>query len=327
MPKGGILEAFWRKEFKTKTQQTHHVVSAWKRNDFNSNKLISPSCFSEVCNGHAKEERQKQKQKQKQRRERKKESALEDMKLREYDKWKNIDSDDEDRVGSLQQRGAANEDQVMRQLLELQKEDPGKLKELDAQLEAAKKAAKSLKEGQRSTNDVASDVNRAVNMKKKEMEKTLRQLEEEHNKIFAQQERLEQLMGAGDAASVFKFFEQQGMSREQIQRIIGGSTEDSKDVMAAQIEHQTKATNSGAVEDNLLFTEQLHNAICGNDEVKDEFSEMAHAQEVKSPSQINGDDTDSDKVSEKSKPTILLPSYSQRVSKKGSIVVKVSLPN
>ena len=76
------------------------------------------------------------------RKKKKKESALEDMKLREYDKWKNIDSDDEDRVGSLQQRGAANEDQVMRQLLQLQKEDPGKLKELDAQLEAAKKAAK-----------------------------------------------------------------------------------------------------------------------------------------------------------------------------------------
>ena len=47
----------------------------------------------------------------------------------------------------------------------------------------------------------------------------------------ANMENLERLAAAGDGESVLRFFESQGMSRDDIQRMMGGNDADTKEVL------------------------------------------------------------------------------------------------
>lgn len=187
----------------------------------------------------------------------------------DYSKWDNLSDSDEDEVkpkfGGLASGGRVPkvDSELTTKLRELKASDPKKLKQLQAELKAMKcKALQQKKtmlgkggtenmQDNQSLDEIKAQLEdmKLENLMQKErvqgeggsaemlskqsqiLEKQLAEIDKKKKAMDANMENLERLAAAGDGESVLRFFESQGMSRDDIQRMMGGNDADTKEVL------------------------------------------------------------------------------------------------
>ena len=139
----------------------------------------------------------------------------------DYSRWDKIIEEEEK---------AEQSQKLTQDLIKIQQEKPEAIQKMKEELEAMKINALKVKNNQKQSGN-AGDMKKTFNSQADVMRSELERLKKEQEKMDAKQKELEQLASAGDGASILKFFEAQGLSREDMQRMLGGNNDDSKSVI------------------------------------------------------------------------------------------------
>ena len=208
--------------------------------------------------------------------------------------------------------------QNLQKLAEIAKKDPAKLNEIKAGLEkmkqsAIKAKARSVAGTKSHVGRQASSVQSVLSAEAKKMQENLAELRQKEKDMEEQQKRLEQLASAGDGASILKFFESQGLSPEEMQKMMGGSQQDTKEVIQTVAAKPVFDVEKEKEINSTLHMAENLNAALGGKEV-----EVA---EPPKPNKI---------VAKKPEKNFIIPEHTQQIptqgKNKGHIVVQVALP-
>jgi hypothetical protein len=154
----------------------------------------------------------------------------------DYSKWNDIDYDSDDDVKPVKPSlaGPGVSPEFAQKLLQM-KNDPGALENLNKELDEMKMLAERAKAEQFNarTKGVSPSDTMKENLTKKRtvLEQKLAAMEEEKRKMDEQFNRLNQLASMGDPQSILQFFESQGMDRDSIQKMMGGSDAETNEVL------------------------------------------------------------------------------------------------
>ena len=196
----------------------------------------------------------------------------------DYSKWDKIGDDDDDDGGGGGLASASPKD-VAKELQRIQKEGGNDaLQQLQDQMAAMKKVAlaekqrlAALEQKHRSssssssaeTETPAGKLKGTLHSQAEAMRAQLEKLELEKKKLADQEARVMQLAAAGDGASVLRFMEEQGLDRESIQRMLGGSDQDTQEVVKGHCDRQAPAASDDSFEKPLQVAEALHAVVTG----------------------------------------------------------------
>jgi hypothetical protein len=233
----------------------------------------------------------------------------------DYSRWQNWEKETEQQEV---------EEQRLRELYELQQTNPEKIEELKTDLQKLKENVQ-----QEATNAIpqrqAKEVTTKLRTEAKSMKEKLKKLKEKEQEMEEQQRKLDQLMSAGDPASIMKFFESQGMNINDIQKMIGGSDMDTKDVIRKTATQKAKAFSKEEeeeIDNTLKVTSQLEQTFLGN---AGTVEEDLRAQELAKKQK----ERQEQRAQQKPEKQTIIPEYSQLIPSKGKnkghIVVKIKL--
>ena len=258
-----------------------------------------------------------------------------------YSKWDNLvddsdDSDDDDKpaVQRQQQRAQAVDPNLMGRLKELKAEDPRKLDQLNKELELMKQQALRQKQasatagggrgggggGALPSNGSPGAVDVLANQSEV-LQQQLADIDKKKKDMDENMERLERLAAAGDGESVLRFFESQGMSRDDIQRMMGGSDADSQEVLSAT------ATKAAEKHEDPDLNARAERALQLADEMKVTLSDNDDSATAAGPAPAPPRVAVGAALSEPLPPLVetLVPTYHQKVAG-GSVVLCVEMP-
>lgn len=151
-----------------------------------------------------------------------------------------------------------SEDPLTRKLLAMHREDPAKLTAMENEIKALKARALEAKEANK-----PSTLKDCVVAQDAALRKELESLRAQRAALQAQEARLTQLTSVGDEAAIVQFFEEQGMSRDDIRRAACGDA-DAKIAALRQ-----PAVESEEARRALALAEKLGGVLTGED-CKDE---------------------------------------------------------
>lgn len=211
----------------------------------------------------------------------------------DYAKWDNLPSSDDEKETPAQSMAKKAQDKMGQQLLEAYQKDPSKVDELErsvkamrAQLEEAKqvrdagaRAGSELcdnlaKAKEAATPDsIARGIKNVVGQQTDTLKEELEQLRQQSAELNAEADRLKQLEDCGDEASLLRYFQDQGMSMEQIQRgLSGDASAMMEELHAKDKEARRKAEKKSA--DAMRFADTL-NTVVTSGELPQEASQEA----------------------------------------------------
>ena len=223
----------------------------------------------------------------------------------DYSRWDKIVEDEEKQEQSAK---------LMSDMLKIQKEKPEEIEKMKLELERMKSEALKAKQNLHTNKKNGSKaVRKTLNAQADVMRNELERLRLEQEKMDAKQKELERLASAGDGASILKFFESQGLSREDMQRMMGGNSDDTKAVIekAQKIDVKLDADKEKQIETTLRVAEEISAVVTGDEETLKEKTQN-----------INND-----KQEESSITQIIIPEYVQKIrKKKNELVITVKLP-
>jgi len=263
----------------------------------------------------------------------------------DYSKWDFIEDEDEElKTPSSPSRSRAPGDGaagrvdgaggldpgLMRQLETLKTEDPDKLKDLEAELEMMKSRALEQKArasaggggtGVGETGKVANGIKSQADVLKQSMAA----LDKKKRDMESQMAQLEQLAAAGDGESVMRFFQSQGLTPEDMQRMMGGSESDTHDVLGqAAAKNAREGTYEKESDSALKFADQLNAAVCGDDlpsSPEEGLVDLGKEEEEE-------EEEEQESVVAPLAPTkqIIIPEHMQQLGKEGVVIMIVRLP-
>ena len=180
--------------------------------------------------------------------------------------------------------------------------------ELDMKSEALK-AKQNIRANSKSGSKA---VKKTLNAQADVMRNELERLRLEQEKMDAKQK---ELASAGDGASILKFFESQGLSREDMQRMMGGNSDDTKAVIeqAQKIDVKLDADKEKQIETTLRVAEEISAVVTGDEETLKEKTQKI-------------DNEKQEKREESTIAQIIIPEYVQKLEKKNELVITVKLP-
>ena len=226
----------------------------------------------------------------------------------DYSRWDKIVEDDEKQEQSAK---------LMSDMLKVQKEKPEEIEKMKLELERMKiealKAKQNLHAGNRNGSKA---VKKTLNAQADVMRNELERLRLEQEKMDAKEKELERLASAGDGASILKFFESQGLSREDMQRMMGGNSDDTKEVIekAQKVDVKLAADKEKQIETTLRVAEEISAVVTGDEKTLKETSQKI-------------DNEKQEKYEESSIAQIIIPEYLQKIrKKKNELVITVKLP-
>ena len=226
----------------------------------------------------------------------------------DYSRWDKIVEDEEKQEQSAK---------LMSDMLKIQKEKPEEIEKMKLELERMKSEALKAKQNIRANSKSGSKaVKKTLNAQADVMRNELERLRLEQEKIDAKQKELERLASAGDGASILKFFESQGLSREDMQRMMGGNSDDTKAVIeqAQKIDVKLDADKEKQIETTLAVAEEISAVVTGDEETLKEKTQKI-------------DNEKQEKREESTIAEIIIPEYVQKIrKKKNELVITVKLP-
>uniref|UniRef100_A0A7S2FBP4 PIH1D1/2/3 CS-like domain-containing protein n=1 Tax=Florenciella parvula TaxID=236787 RepID=A0A7S2FBP4_9STRA len=280
----------------------------------------------------------------------------------DYSKWDFINDEDEElktpssptRSRGPPTKGTGGPDpDLIRQLTALKNDDPAKLKELESELEVMKAHALQQKAmagnggpggapggapgggpGGGAGNTIkAGNVQTGISSQADVLKQSMAALDQKKKDMETQMAQLEQLAAAGDGESVMRFFESQGMTPEDLQRMMGGSDADTHQVL-----DQTAAKNASEGIDEkgsdsaLNFAEQIDAVVRGDDLPPPPGGQTSESGPGSSEVSVDSDDeAEADKAPEGVAPPvpkkqIVIPEHMQQLGKEGVVIMVVRLP-
>ena len=223
----------------------------------------------------------------------------------DYSRWDKIVEDEEKQEQSAK---------LVSDMLKIQKEKPEEIEKMKLELERMKSEALKAKQNLHTNKKNGSKaVRKTLNAQADVMRNELERLRLEQEKMDAKQKELERLASAGDGASILKFFESQGLSREDMQRMMGGNSDDTKAVIekAQKVDVKLDEDKEKQIETTLRVAEEISAVVTGDEETLKEKTQN-----------INND-----KQEESSITQIIIPEYVQKIrKKKNELVITVKLP-
>ena len=130
-------------------------------------------------------------------------------------------------------------------LLKLARDDPNKLDELEASVQTLIKKAEEHKK---------NPTKSAIESRAESLQKQLKDLEDMQKSLRDDEERLKQLTCAGDERSILNFFEEKGLSEDQIRQGLSGDVDGALANVANQISLDDNVESTLALADNLSAT-------------------------------------------------------------------------
>mmetsp|Transcript_35181 Transcript_35181/g.45360 ORF Transcript_35181/g.45360 Transcript_35181/m.45360 type:complete len:299 (+) Transcript_35181:40-936(+) len=258
----------------------------------------------------------------------------------DYTKWNTMDydSDDNDQFQRVPPQPSSSPSSALtpeltQKLFEMKQDSPESLENLDKELEKLKQLA--IKEKKEQANPSAQTT-KALSSQKKVLLNKLDAMEQEKRHMDNQMKELEQLAAAGDPQSLLNFFEKQGMDRKDIQKMLGGSDHDSKEVLSTTVETVTKDKNE-------ILTKDANNALDLIDSLDNVLNNDVPCTELPPPSSSSSTTTndlklemsDNKKRKKKNQKNVILPEFYQKVvnqtntndiNSEKQVIVVVELP-
>ena len=225
----------------------------------------------------------------------------------DYSRWDKIIEEEEK---------AEQSQKLTNDLLKIQQEKPEAIQKMREDLEKIKNNALKTKEEQgrlRSKSPSIKDMKKTFNSQADVMRNELERLRREQEKMDEKQRELERLASAGDGASILNFFKQQGLSREDMQRMLGGSNDDSKAVIKKSQKSNVKLDpeKEKQIEKSLQVAEEVSAIVTGDEHIIKEKVEAIGKMKEKEKRVIQ----------------IVIPEYIQKIrKKKNEVVITVKLP-
>ena len=230
----------------------------------------------------------------------------------DYSRWDKIIEEEEK---------AEQSKKLTQDLIKIQQEKPEAIQKMKEELEAMKINALKVKNNQKQSGN-AGDMKKTFNSQADVMRSELERLKKEQEKMDAKQKELEQLASAGDGASILKFFEAQGLSREDMQRMLGGNNDDSKSVIekAQKANVKLDPEKEKQIEQSLQIAEEVSAIVTGDDKLVKQKAE--EADEKRKAKEKEEQDDRNNKIVQ-----IIIPEYIQKIrKKKNEVVITVNLP-
>ena len=217
----------------------------------------------------------------------------------DYSRWDKIIEEEEK---------AEQSQKLTQDLIKIQQEKPEAIQKMKEELEAMK--INALANNQKQSGN-AGDMKKTFNSQADVMRSELERLKKEQEKMDAKQKELEQLASAGDGASILKFFEAQGLSREDMQRMLGGNNDDSKSVIekAQKANIKLDPEKEKQIEQSLQIAEEVSAIVTGDDKLVKQKAEEA-GEKRKAKEKEEQDDRNNKIVQ------IIIPEYIQKIRKK-----------
>ncbi len=225
----------------------------------------------------------------------------------DYSRWDKIIEEEEK---------AEQSQKLTNDLLKIQQEKPEAIQKMREDLEKIKNNALKTKEEQgrlRSKSPSIKEMKKTFNSQADVMRNELERLRREQEKMDEKQRELERLASAGDGASILNFFKQQGLSREDMQRMLGGSNDDSKAVIKKSQKSNVKLDpeKEKQIEKSLQVAEEVSAIVTGDEHIIKEKVEAIGKMKEKEKRVIQ----------------IVIPEYIQKIrKKKNEVVITVKLP-
>jgi len=182
------------------------------------------------------------------------------------------------------------------ELLRMYRDDPKQLDELETSLKGLIHKVEDSKKKP------------VIDSKRETLEKELKKMEEMRESLKKDERRLEELRSCGDEKSLLQFFEEQGLSKEQIQRGLMGDTQ-------CVLGHQ-KVVTSEEAEKSLKYVEDLDNLMHPEKAKKENIAAKTQTKQAVAP------------PPKKKEYDVLQPDFFQRkpTQKDPAIVITVCLP-
>lgn len=145
----------------------------------------------------------------------------------------------------------AQADPLKASLLKLYRDDPAQFAKMENGLAALKASALQAKKKTEASS--SQKIKSAIDAKESALRQELESLKAHQASIRAQEEKLQQLTSAGDEASIIRFFEEQGMSPDELRRALTGDAAGAIEDLSTRQPKEDKAQADQALElaDNL----------------------------------------------------------------------------
>jgi vacuolar-type H+-ATPase subunit I/STV1 len=241
----------------------------------------------------------------------------------DYSKWNEIDDDSDDEIkapsSSLSSSSSSIPPQLSQKLFEM-KDDPKALDNLDKELETLKQLA--IKE-KNETGNASNKTTKALSKQKNVLLNKLDIMEQQKKEMDDQMKELEQLASAGDPQSLLSFFEKQGMDRKDIQKMLGGSDHDSKEVLSNTVETVIQ-------DKDVKLTNQAEAALELIDNLEDVLTDKTTPSSPSVEYDSNHDNSTKAKAkSIKNQINNIIPNYYQKIkndNKDTTVIIVIELP-